>query len=564
MSGSAARSLRATWQFFSVIAAVTAFVFASASSANAETTSADATRAPADDAQDIILLSPTHPVRMRLHIQVNGAPFREARRAAIDSAFERLDPKKTGKLSELQANQIFVLFGARANTQPGKSTLAKAGEMMMSASRQYTREEIQSQIAASAPQFKVDARLASGGAGPALFTLLDKDGDGRLSAAELKSAEQSLRCRDFNDDGLLTPEELLQGPGRSAEEESTGLAQTSGAVIVIDPTTPAEKTVEALLFRYDRNRDGRLTLSGANVELRSPGEQFSRLDRNADQVLDRAELTEWLQSEPNIQLAFPFGPRAAAARTTRVAESEGALLYRVRPKLDGGYRLTIAENDLDFRRNNRDPANPNQQQQLRFSSYDSDGNGELSAEELKNAGLVERFAELGFDINDKAADKLTEDKFDELLRRQAAATSSRLTLEVSEEGQDLFTVLDKNGDGFLTAREIKSASEILKTDDANRDGYLSGDEITYHMRLELARDSTNAPAVAASARAKAARVKPVEAAGGGPEWFTKMDRNGDSQISPAEFLGSQAQFDKLDSNHDGLLEAAEATTASKH
>ena len=46
--------------------------------------------------------------------------------------------------------------------------------------------------------------------------------------------------------------------------------------------------------------------------------------------------------------------------------------------------------------------------------------------------------------------------------------------------------------------------------------------------------------------------------GGGPAWFTKMDRNGDGDVSRGEFLGSKDDFDKLDANKDGLIGLDEA------
>ena len=43
-----------------------------------------------------------------------------------------------------------------------------------------------------------------------------------------------------------------------------------------------------------------------------------------------------------------------------------------------------------------------------------------------------------------------------------------------------------------------------------------------------------------------------------PSWFRKMDANGDGDVSPAEFLGSRAEFDRIDTDRDGLISAEEA------
>jgi hypothetical protein len=44
----------------------------------------------------------------------------------------------------------------------------------------------------------------------------------------------------------------------------------------------------------------------------------------------------------------------------------------------------------------------------------------------------------------------------------------------------------------------------------------------------------------------------------GPVWFRKMDRNADGDVSRAEFLGTKAEFDAIDADHDGLISVEEA------
>ena len=46
----------------------------------------------------------------------------------------------------------------------------------------------------------------------------------------------------------------------------------------------------------------------------------------------------------------------------------------------------------------------------------------------------------------------------------------------------------------------------------------------------------------------------------GLRWFERMDKNGDGDLSPREFLGTRDRFRKLDRNGDGLIDAVEAST----
>jgi len=101
-------------------------------------------------------------------------------------------------------------------------------------------------------------------------------------------------------------------------------------------------------------------------------------------------------------------------------------------------------------------------------------------------------------------------------------------------------VFDKNGDRKITPSEMPGAIVIAFI---HGSGDYSGPPIPV-----LPGEERSAPQQAKR------RVAPT--------WFTRMDRNNDGDLSPAEFLGTPAQFAEFDADHDGLIDAAEARVAS--
>ena len=49
----------------------------------------------------------------------------------------------------------------------------------------------------------------------------------------------------------------------------------------------------------------------------------------------------------------------------------------------------------------------------------------------------------------------------------------------------------------------------------------------------------------------------------GPLWMQMMDRNGDGDISRLEFLGTRAEFDRIDTDKDGIVSTAETEAYDK-
>lgn len=491
---------------------------------------------PEPDVQDLLLLGPLEPIRLRLRFEIDGIPFRTAWRNAFDRLFDQFDADHDGRLTPEQAGQLGAVFGR----SPAAGSTVKPTAMAMMRDPGLAREELRSQLEQAAPPLSLRQRLSSRGAGPALIPLLDADGDGRLSREELMAAERSLHGRDFNDDQLITEQELLAGPSASS-----AAASGQGPVILLSSALDGAAVAEILLSRYDRDRDGALSLR-VPAEIVSVEGGLAALDADSDRLLTRAELRRFLDLPLDAELSFALGGGGARKR------AEAAPRYRLQRKLDGGYRLHVGASQIDFRRNNRDPAQDDRRPRVR--DYDADGDESLNTDEFINVPDRPDFAVVDSDGNGK----ISPSEFDAFFLHRARAAAVALILEVTDQGSDLFTTLDRNFDRVLTPRELHMAPALLTTEDRDGDGFLGGAEMSYNLVLELSR---GAPRTAqnAAANLRGPTEPQVKVERKGPVWFQKMDRNRDGDVSLHEFLGARKTFTRLDKDGDGLLSAEEAT-----
>jgi Ca2+-binding EF-hand superfamily protein len=499
--------------------------------------------APANSAehQDVLLLGPLEPLRMRLAIEVDGVPFRKVWLDTFQRLFDLFDADRDGTLTIEQADKLTAIF-ARGNGSAPSDAKPSAGAMMMA--KNLTRDDVRRRVELAAPPLSLRQRLSSQGAGPALIPLLDSDGDGRLSREELQSAEKSLHCRDFNDDQLITQQELIAGPSPTISaggENNVG----EGAVIILTEALGADAVVELLLARYDRNRDGLLALH-APAELISSDGGIAVLDADGDRTLTRQELRRFLDLPLDAELPLSFGATGTARK-----RGEAAPRYRLQRKLDGGYRLHVGSSEVNFRRNNRDPGKDDRQPRLK--DFDADANDSLDENELMNVPDRPEFSVLDSDRDGK----ISAAEFDGFFLQRARVAAVQLVLEASDQGADLFTTLDRNFDRVLTPRELQAAPELLATEDRDGDGYLGGVEMSYSLVLELSRGGSRAVQNAPAGAMRTAAEPQVKGDRQGPAWFLKMDRNRDGDVSLLEFLGSRDTFRKLDKDANGLLSADE-------
>lgn len=138
--------------------------------------------------------------------------------------------------------------------------------------------------------------------------------------------------------------------------------------------------------------------------------------------------------------------------------------------------------------------------------------------------------------------------------------TDQISLGAVRDGYPLLPELDANEDGRLTVRELRDVSERLAKFDRDRDGSVARAELFPTLRVSFGLG----PIVhrqLASVRSVHPPIStpPVEP----PEWFSRMDRNQDGDLSPREFLGGKEQFVLMDEDKDGLISIAEAQAHRK-
>jgi Ca2+-binding EF-hand superfamily protein len=168
-----------------------------------------------------------------------------------------------------------------------------------------------------------------------------------------------------------------------------------------------------------------------------------------------------------------------------------------------------------------------------------------------------------FELMDRDGDgKLFEEEMNEFLEREEDLAQGQTVLTVAEQGPSLFDVLDEDRDQRLGVREMRKLIERFPAWDRNHDDRLGAEEITRHFRLGYGRGQSMIlrGRIAIANNVMVSRAD-ASAAVKGPTWFQKMDRNHDGDLSRREFLGSLADFHRLDADHDGLLDPSEAAGA---
>lgn len=524
-----------------------------------------------DPIERFLLLLPGGPVVVQVAMTVDGKPFRTKREALLDEMLAAADTDKDGKATWAEAlrSPIFTLSRVRVvNDQQARSyltmfdrnkdELVDRGEARAFLARYFQGGAFYLTTAAQArgrTRVISNGQVVTGGGATAdVKLLLDTNSDGTLSKEEIANAADRLKSRDANDDDLLYSNEIA-GSASGARNQPTaagGVArpavQTQTVAVMLGPTVTAAELFAALTQRYRNDKGLVVAESLAGV----PG-LFETLDADKNGMLQQDETLALNKMEPHVELEVALGGKGKGGlkvgRMAEGLESSGetkASLALALPGVNLSFvASTAAARTYDYSRTATSY----------LTRYDGDKNGYIDEKELGTN--FARMAQMWDTDGDK---KIFAKEIEASYRRTQAPLMSQVRASAVTQGNPLFQTLDLSGDGRLSLREMRTASKRILTFDADKDGEISASEIPTTIAVTFAQGyggynygrTVQRPGSATTGQTTAKDQ---------PEWFTRMDRNGDGDVTLKEFLGEKADFEKLDTNKDGFIEPSEAKAA---
>jgi Ca2+-binding EF-hand superfamily protein len=569
----------------------------------------DEDRLPPTDVQDFVLLTDARPVLVRLHVRIDGEPFRAVWYDFMQDLFETLDVNGDGVLDQdelARAPSVDLLmargglgFGlpvekvtARALAEKNKGRKVTATDLA-AYYRQNGLAPLQVRFGPTPVTLPPDQSRLPGQASPgprrepqrrepspgiavarATFTLLDTDKTGKLTREKLAAASTALLKAD-DDDEIVTTRELAC----YAASHRLATVPDVEPVMLVHPDEPADELVRGLLARYGPKTDKPADWKVTQKDLGLDSATFALLDADKDGKLDKEELARFARRPPDLELTIRLSAKGTAAQVElNTKDGQSPLAANVKAK-DGA--VTVDLGSVTVRMRPADAAvRPRGLERLIdtrgvFDFLDEKKGQLVEADTLDpEAGIFRGHFRL---IDRDGKGKVTKNDLVAYVRKmsdlQARATAACISLVFIEDGQGLFDFLDADHDGRLIAHEMLKAPALLGRLDRDGKGYLTPSDVPGRCQLLVRRGPAAGPGYSALFYKGGSLYPGTEVGEGeddrppppepkaGPLWFRKMDRNGDGFVSRREFPGGDDLFNKIDTDGDGLISAEEAIKA---
>ncbi len=497
-----------------------------------------------DGVHDMLLMLPNGPMHLRVRIHDQGKSLKQVREEYLTKLVMTLDTDQDGKLSRDETAKHPLFTGSRK---------FEKNEFLDSlrSRRPFTDRELSLQVDRTVGQlvsYRQNNVLSDQDL--SVFRTLDTDESGMIDRVEMRLAPARIAQRDSDFDQCITFDEFVNESSTLTQglvvNDITETPENVHSELLRDASEPI--TAARLVRKYDRDRDAHLT----SDELGWNKERLEQLDSDHNSKLSMQELAKFALEKPDIAIEVDLSRSNDSAMkligsdNEFVAQSRADLVryHRANQSLTLGYRF-------------RDPlAEASQNAASAFNVIDADANGYLDRTEIAEHQRFERYL---FDAMDKDKDdRVFAAEMQEYVRAYTEPTSTTCQVTLMDTGNGFFQMLDANGDGRISVRELRQCEQQL-IKNAGSEPNLNPSKMNKSYRVEIQRGSVSlfGRVDRPSAETPNAILKPSQ----GPVWFQRMDRNSDGDLTWDEFLGPRDLFHRLDADQDNLIDESEAARA---